>query len=119
MRTFLTLLIVFAALGRAQDHALLDRYCIGCHNEKTRTAGFAIDKLDFEHPGNNAEAWEKAIRKIRSGMMPPAGMPRPDRATLNDFATKLELALDRAAEVPARCFRRTIQAKVSITSRMR
>jgi hypothetical protein len=101
MKTLLTCLIGFAALGssqcRAQDRALLDRYCIGCHNEKTRSGNLAIDKLDFAHAGNNAEAWEKVVRKIRAGMMPPAGMPRPDRATLDDFATKLELALDSAA----------------------
>jgi hypothetical protein len=97
MRTVLTLLLGFAALARAQDRALLDRYCVGCHNEKTRSGNLAIDKLDFAHPGNNAEAWEKVVRKIRAGMMPPAGMPRPDRPTLDDFATKLELALDNAA----------------------
>src|SRR3984885_9090029 len=97
MRIFLTFLIGFVALGRAQDRSLVDRYCTGCHNEKTRAGGLAIDKLDLLHPGNSAEAWEKVVRKIRAGMMPPAGMPRPDRATLDDFATKLELALDSAA----------------------
>jgi hypothetical protein len=101
MKTLLAFLIGFAALGcsqcRAQDHALLDRYCVGCHNEKTRAGNLAIDKLDLAHPGNNAESWEKVVRKIRAGMMPPAGMPRPDRATLDDFASKLELALDSAA----------------------
>ena len=86
-----------AALAWAQDHALLDRYCIGCHNEKTRSGGFAIDKLDLAHPGNNAEAWEKVDRKVRAGMMPPSGMPRPDRATLDAFAAQLETALDQAA----------------------
>ena len=69
MKTLLACLIGFAALGgsqgRAQDRALLDRYCVGCHNEKTRAAGLTIDKLDLTHPGNNAEAWEKVIRKIR------------------------------------------------------
>jgi Protein of unknown function (DUF1592)/Protein of unknown function (DUF1588)/Protein of unknown function (DUF1585)/Protein of unknown function (DUF1587)/Protein of unknown function (DUF1595) len=101
MKTLLAFLIGFAALGCsqcwAQDRALVDRYCAGCHNEKTRAGALAIDKLDLAHPGNNAETWEKVVRKIRAGMMPPAGMPRPDRATLDDFATKLELALDGAA----------------------
>ena len=76
MKTLLTCLIGFAALGcspcHAQDRALLDRYCVGCHNEKTRSGNLAIDKLDFAHPGNNAETWEKVIRKIRAGMMPPS-----------------------------------------------
>ena len=101
MKTLLIFLIGLAALGcsqcRAQDRVLVDRYCAGCHNEKTRAGGLAIDKLDLMHPGNNAEAWEKVVRKIRAGMMPPAGMPRPDRATLDEFASKLEVALDSAA----------------------
>ena len=87
----------WTAMAWAQDHALLDRYCVGCHNEKIRTAGLAIDKLDLAHPGNNADVWEKVDRKIRAGMMPPSGVPRPDRATLDAFATQLETALDKAA----------------------
>ena len=51
-----------------------------------------LDKLDFAHPGKDAESWEKAVRKIRAGMMPPGGAPRPDRATLDAFAAKLETA---------------------------
>src|ERR1700683_4963755 len=97
MKTLLAFLIGFAALAHAQDHALVDRYCIGCHNEKTRSGGLAIDKLDLAHPGNHAEAWEKVDRKVRAGMMPPSGMPRPDRATLDAFAAQLETALDTAA----------------------
>jgi hypothetical protein len=97
MKAILTCLIGFTALAGAQDRALLDRYCIGCHNEKTRSGNLAMDKLDLARPGNNAETWEKVVRKIRAGMMPPAGMPRPDRATLDDFVAKLELALDGAA----------------------
>jgi hypothetical protein len=94
---WLALFFGSAAVAWGQDHALLDRYCIGCHNEKTRSGGFAIDKLDLAHPGNNAEAWEKVDRKVRAGMMPPSGMPRPDRATLDAFAAQLETALDKAA----------------------
>jgi Protein of unknown function (DUF1592)/Protein of unknown function (DUF1588)/Protein of unknown function (DUF1585)/Protein of unknown function (DUF1587)/Protein of unknown function (DUF1595) len=93
----LALLFGFAAIAHAQDRALLDRYCIGCHNEKTRTAGLVIDKLDLAHPGNNAETWEKVVLKIRAGMMPPSGTPRPDRATLDAFAAQLEASLDSAA----------------------
>ncbi len=81
----------------SSEQALLDRYCITCHNEKTKTAGLMLDKLDFTHPGKNAENWEKAVRKIRSGMMPPAGAPRPDRVAMDAFAGKLEAELDRAA----------------------
>ncbi len=79
------------------EQALLNRYCITCHNERTKTAGLMLDKLDLTHPGQDAESWEKAVRKIRAGMMPPGGAPRPDRATLDAFAEKLEVGLDRAA----------------------
>jgi cytochrome c551/c552 len=96
MKTLLAL-AVFATLAQAQDRALLDRYCVTCHNEKTHTAGLSIDKLDLAHPGDNAAIWEKVVRKIRAGMMPPAGMPRPDRVALDGFASRLENALDQAA----------------------
>src|SRR5215469_2934149 len=76
---------------------VLERYCVGCHNEKTRTAGLMLDKMDFAHPAQNAEAWEKVIRKIRAGMMPPSGAPRPDRTVLDGFAEKLEAELDQAS----------------------
>ncbi len=97
MRTLPALLVGLAALAQAQDRAIVDRYCAACHNEKTRSGGFAIDQLDLAHPGENAAAWEKVVRKIRAGMMPPSGMPRPDRSTLDAFTSKLEAALDAAA----------------------
>jgi hypothetical protein len=84
-----------AVIGNAQQ-AVLNQYCITCHNEKTKTAGLMLDKLDYAHPGPNAEIWEKVVRKVRAGMMPPGGAPRPDRATMDAFAAKLENELDRA-----------------------
>ncbi len=83
---------------KSQDQALLDRYCISCHNQKTKTAGLMLDKLDLTHAGSDAETWEKVVRKLRAGMMPPGGMPRPDRATLDGFTSKLEASLDLAAK---------------------
>jgi mono/diheme cytochrome c family protein len=79
------------------DQALLNQYCIGCHNEKTKTAGLMLDKLDLTHPGQDPETWEKVVRKVRAGMMPPSGMPRPTRAVLDSWAANLETGLDRAA----------------------
>jgi Protein of unknown function (DUF1592)/Protein of unknown function (DUF1588)/Protein of unknown function (DUF1587)/Protein of unknown function (DUF1585)/Protein of unknown function (DUF1595) len=95
-------LLVFAAFQaqpqtKSPEQVLLDRYCITCHNQKAKTGGLMIDKLDFSHPGTDAETWEKVVRKLRAGMMPPGGMPRPDRATLDAFTSKLEVALDSAA----------------------
>jgi hypothetical protein len=79
------------------DQALLNQYCIGCHNEKTKTAGLMLDKLDLTHPGQDPEAWEKVVRKVRAGMMPPSGMPRPARAVMDSWTARLETGLDRAA----------------------
>src|SRR5271168_3824352 len=90
-------LALLAAPAIAQEQAVLNQYCVTCHNEKLKTGGLMLDKLDFAHPGPNAETWEKVVRKVRAGMMPPGGAPRPDRATMDAFALKLETALDRAA----------------------
>ncbi len=79
------------------DRALLDQYCIGCHNQKLKTAGLMLDQLDLAHPGQDAETWEKVVRKVRAGMMPPSGLPRPDRAKLDAWTSKLEAELDQAA----------------------
>ena len=62
----------------APYRAVLNQYCVTCHNEKLKTAGLMLDKLDYAHPGPNAEIWEKVVRKVRAGMMPPGGAPRPD-----------------------------------------
>ncbi len=83
--------------AEAQQPTLLNQYCIGCHNSKLKTGGLALDKLSPDHAADHPEIWEKVIRKLRAGMMPPSGMPRPDRATLDAFRHKLEAELDRAA----------------------
>src|SRR5213593_2168623 len=76
--------------------AVLDQYCVTCHNEKLRTAGLALDKLDVVHPGSNAEIWERVIEKLRDGSMPPPGRQRPDTATYRAVAAWLENEIDRA-----------------------
>src|ERR1051326_1365781 len=65
--------------------AFVDQYCVGCHNERTKTAGLLLDKMEVSHVGDNAETWEKVVRKLRSGMMPPSGARRPDRTTADTF----------------------------------
>jgi mono/diheme cytochrome c family protein len=76
--------------------AVLDTYCITCHNQRLRTAGLALDSLDVTRPGANAEAWEKVIAKLRAGSMPPPGRPRPDAATYHAVAAALENDIDRS-----------------------
>jgi mono/diheme cytochrome c family protein len=83
------------------QRAALDRYCVGCHNDKTRTAGLALDGIALDRVGENADTWESVVRKLRVRMMPPPGRPRPDEATYNSLVSYLENALDRsAAAVP-------------------
>lgn len=98
MLGILTLLpaIVWGQAGEPQQ-ILLTQYCTTCHNQKLKTGGLELDKLDLQHVGPNAESWEKVVRKVRAGMMPPAGARRPDRAALDSFAGAVETALDRVA----------------------
>src|SRR6476619_3710237 len=101
--------VVFAIVvsGRAQapeppqKPALLNQYCITCHNQRLKTAGLLLDSMDLDHVGKDAAAWEKVVRKIRTGMMPPSGARRPERAQLDAFATELESRLDRAVDPAA------------------
>jgi hypothetical protein len=86
-----------AQVPPAVDRALLDRYCIGCHNERTKTAGLMLDKVDITKVSANAETLEKVVWKLRTGQMPPAGSRRPEQPAIDAFATSLEAALDRAA----------------------
>jgi Protein of unknown function (DUF1592)/Protein of unknown function (DUF1588)/Protein of unknown function (DUF1585)/Protein of unknown function (DUF1587)/Protein of unknown function (DUF1595)/Planctomycete cytochrome C len=76
---------------------LLDQYCVGCHSVKTKTAGLTLDQLDITHIGDHAEIWEKVVRKLRAGMMPPSGLRRPDPSTYEGLTVWLENELDRAA----------------------
>ncbi len=76
--------------------AVVQQYCVTCHNAKLKTAGLQLDSADIEHIGERAELWEKVARKLRTGEMPPAGMPRPDKATYASVTAELETALDAA-----------------------
>jgi hypothetical protein len=81
----------------AAARAVLDQYCVTCHNEKAITAGLQLDNLDLEQVGNHAETWEKVARKLRTREMPPPGLPRPDPAAYTEATLQLETALDAAA----------------------
>jgi hypothetical protein len=81
----------------ATPRALLDQYCVTCHNEKLKTAGLMLDALDLARLGDQAEIGEKIVRKLRAGMMPPTGMPRPEPAAMETLTTWLEDELDRNA----------------------
>ncbi len=77
-----------AASAQNPHQALMNQYCSGCHNQDDNAGGMALDKLDFEKVGKDAAVWERVVRKVRTGMMPPSGQPRPPRAMLDAFATE-------------------------------
>ena len=86
----------------SQQRAVLDRYCVVCHNEQLRTAGLTLDTMDVEQIGEGAPVWEKVLRKLQGRAMPPEGMPRPDEATYDSLAGYLEQQLDSARPNPGR-----------------
>jgi len=79
------------------DRAFLDQYCVSCHNDRLKTGGLTLEKLDLSDAQANAEVLEKVIRKLRGGQMPPERSRRPDAATLTGFITTLEAAIDGTA----------------------
>jgi len=76
---------------------VINTYCVSCHNEKLKTAELMLDKADLKNVPQGAAVWEKVIRKLRAGTMPPLGLPRPDAKVYDAFASSLETSLDRAA----------------------
>jgi mono/diheme cytochrome c family protein len=86
------------ASASTAPQAEITRYCATCHNEKVKTAGLALDKLDLKNVGGHAAEWEKVVKKLRTGTMPPPGAPRPEEARLTAMASWLEAELDRAAQ---------------------
>jgi hypothetical protein len=89
------------AAAVSAEAAFLNQYCIGCHNQRAKIGGLALDTLDISRVGPGAETWEKVVKKLRTGMMPPSGSRRPDRTVLNTFASELESRLDRAVDPAA------------------
>jgi cytochrome c551/c552 len=85
------------ATSAASERALLDKYCVTCHNQRLKTAGLSLDLLDPAQMHEHAEEWEKVVRKLRAGMMPPSGMPRPDAPVMESMVSFMEKELDRTA----------------------
>ncbi len=85
------------AMSQQQVQAVLNEYCVTCHNQRQKTASLELDTKDLAHLDADTVTWETVVRKLRTGMMPPKSMKRPDRATLDNVASWLESGLDRAA----------------------
>ena len=84
--------------SRAPHRLLVNQYCAVCHNDSLRTAGLALDTASTVKVEENAEIWEKVVRKLRARQMPPVGLPRPDETTYDTVVSSLETLLDSAAE---------------------
>lgn len=81
----------------AAERALVDKYCVVCHSDRLKTGGISLQSADMSNIPAGAETWEKVINKVKLGAMPPQGMPRPDKATMDGFASWLATNIDRAA----------------------
>ena len=89
------------AVGQASspspERALLDRYCVTCHNDQQRTGDLSLADVDVTDIAGHPELWERVVRKLRAGAMPPRPRPRPDQATYDGFRGSIEATLDKAA----------------------
>ena len=83
-----------AATSVDAQRAFVQQYCTGCHNERVKSGGFSWTELDVARPDHNPKRTEDVIRKVRAGLMPPAGARRPDAAVLTEFSTALGTRLD-------------------------
>src|SRR5436309_5093231 len=89
-----------AASGPDQHRAMLSTYCSACHNARVKSGGLALDGLDLQSPAENAQLWEKALRKLRGRLMPPPGNPQPPQKDIDSFVAWMENALDSSAKGP-------------------
>ncbi len=102
-----------AASATDQHRAMLATYCFPCHNTRVKIGGLALDGLDLRIPAENAQIWEKALRKLRGRLMPPPGNPQPLQKDVDSFVSWMENALDshangpKAAYVPIQRLNRT------------
>jgi mono/diheme cytochrome c family protein len=88
------------ALSGVEGRALVDQYCLGCHSDRARAGGLALSALNLDAAHQNAEVAEKVIRKLRGGLMPPAGARRPDSQSVARFVSWLENEIDTGAAAP-------------------
>jgi len=99
--------------GPEQYRPMLNMYCVGCHNARAKTGGLALDGLDLKAASNDAQIWEKVLRKLRGRLMPPPGSPQPPQADIDVFTAWMEGALDAhpgpvtAGHVPVERLNRT------------
>ena len=88
-------------LNGLPQRALLDKYCVTCHNDRLKTANLSLQGLDLTKVADHAELWEKVVRKLRAGVMPPPDMPRPALAEYDGLRDWLEAEIDRTSATRA------------------
>ena len=88
---------VNAPAAAPAQRALLDQYCVACHNQRLKSGNLALDTPDVAKAGAEPEVWERVIRKLRLNAMPPPGRPRPDAAATEALVTYLKTEIDQAA----------------------
>jgi hypothetical protein len=109
---FLVVICGIPAYGASVDpRPVLDRYCVGCHNEKAKTPRVPLTNSAVRSPGEKPEVWEQVVTKLKHRHMPPLGMPRPSEAEYDEVISSLVSTLDRASANPGRTatFRRLTQ----------
>src|SRR5579871_837006 len=79
---------------------LLDTYCVDCHNAQLKSGNIAFDALDLRNAPDNAQVWEKAVRKMRGRLMPPPGNPQPSQKEIDAFVAWMENNLDTHPKGP-------------------
>jgi hypothetical protein len=89
--------LLFFALTATPPQPLLNKYCVGCHNEKLKTGGLVLSHFDPSHAAADPVTGEKVIRKLTAGLMPPPGLPKPDDASLRAFVRSIENSIDSSA----------------------
>ena len=87
-----------AAPAAGEYGAVVNKYCVTCHNDRTKTGGLTLEKMDVSNVRAGADVWEQVVRKVRVGMMPPQGSPQPDR----DNARRTGLVADDASWIKRR-----------------
>jgi hypothetical protein len=94
------LLAMLLAAASPQD--FVNTHCVGCHNQKLKTGGLALDRMDASRPASDAEVWERVVDKLRARSMPPPGVPRPPADAYRQAVAAIEAGLDRSASPPRR-----------------
>jgi hypothetical protein len=97
-----TLLLFLGAPGLAQQRQFLDRYCMNCHSNTAKMGSLSLDTASLPVPAADPALWEKIVRKVRTGVMPPPNAPQPPTAERRAVLTALESSLDAVPINPGR-----------------